>query len=250
MLTKEQLLNKFGLSNKEAQVYIAAVSLGPDVAVKIATKAKINRGTIYDVLKSLVNKGLMSSYHQDGKVIFAPEDPDTLAQITANEEEKLLQKEQEALELIPQLKSLHKGNSNQPKVRFYEGKEGILAMVEDFLATKPETENLGISSLEKIYQIFPDYDEIYRQRRKNKGIKTRGITNDSKKTRGLANNNDTVRILPQDEVELASDITIYGEEKVSFIALEEHQPLGVVIEGDSLNQTMRQFFQLAWEGLN
>lgn len=249
MLTKEQLLTKFGLSAKEARVYMASVSLGPAVAVSVATKASVNRGTVYDILKSLVNKGLMSSYSQGGKVIFAPEDSQALINITANEENSLREQEYIADELIPQLQSINRGNKNHPRVHFYDGKEGILEMIEDFLAVKLDKENLGISSVDKVYQLFPDFDELYRKRRKHKGIKSRCISSDGKKALKITTGSKNAKILPINEPELKSDINVYGE-KVSFISLEKAAPLGVVIEGTGFTDTMRQFFQLAWEGLD
>ena len=48
-----------GFSKKEADVYLAILSLGKGTASKIAREAQVMRTTVYEVLSSLFNKGAM-----------------------------------------------------------------------------------------------------------------------------------------------------------------------------------------------
>ena len=61
----DQILGKYGLSDKEVKVYLALLELGPSPVRKVAGKAGVNRGTTYDILKSLRDQGLAGYYHKD-----------------------------------------------------------------------------------------------------------------------------------------------------------------------------------------
>lgn len=55
---------QLGLHEKEISVLLALMSLGPSPVRAIADKARVNRGTTYDILKSLITHALVSYYHQ------------------------------------------------------------------------------------------------------------------------------------------------------------------------------------------
>ena len=52
-------LQAFGLSENEAAVYLASLTLGPSSALEIARNSSIKRATVYLVIESLQEKGLM-----------------------------------------------------------------------------------------------------------------------------------------------------------------------------------------------
>ena len=68
MLNDLQTLQQIGLSEKEARVYIAALSLGPATADQLAKQTGINRSTTYVHIKSLMAMGLMSTYEEGKKI--------------------------------------------------------------------------------------------------------------------------------------------------------------------------------------
>ncbi len=56
-------LQKLGLTDKESALYIAAMELGiSSPASTIAKRAHVNRTTAYDVLETLVEKGLIITH--------------------------------------------------------------------------------------------------------------------------------------------------------------------------------------------
>src|SRR3989344_5927610 len=60
-------LRQFGLNEKEISVYLSLISLGRSPVRLVAKEAKVNRGTTYDILKNLVELGLVSYYKDYGK---------------------------------------------------------------------------------------------------------------------------------------------------------------------------------------
>ena len=50
-------LRQFGLNEKEISVYLSLISLGHSPVREISKTANVNRGTTYDILKSLIELG-------------------------------------------------------------------------------------------------------------------------------------------------------------------------------------------------
>ena len=65
------LLEKTGLSEKEARIFIVAVELGVATAYEIAKKAKVKRTTAYAVLDALVDKKLVGVLKKNGKKMYS-----------------------------------------------------------------------------------------------------------------------------------------------------------------------------------
>ena len=74
-------LTTLGLTDHEAAVYLAALSLGPATILKIAKAAEIKRTTVYSVIETLKLKGLVSVEVKGFKSLFVAEDPTKLETI-------------------------------------------------------------------------------------------------------------------------------------------------------------------------
>lgn len=78
MLNYKQLM-EFGLDDKEAKIYLAILELGGESVLQIAKKAKLNRVSTYEALKSLSKMGLISSFTKGKRVHYGAADPDRLS---------------------------------------------------------------------------------------------------------------------------------------------------------------------------
>jgi predicted DNA-binding transcriptional regulator len=67
----EETLEKLGLNEKEAKVYLALLELGQDTVQNIAQRASITRPTTYNILDALVKKGLTTQVDQDSEKLLA-----------------------------------------------------------------------------------------------------------------------------------------------------------------------------------
>ena len=83
------ILKNFGLSEKEIAVYLALIELGPSSVRDLAAKSKVNRGTTYDILKSLINLGIVSYYNKESKQYFISEPPEKLLEAIDRKKEDL-----------------------------------------------------------------------------------------------------------------------------------------------------------------
>ena len=59
-------LEKFGLSEKEAKVYLACLELGEDTASDISLKSNLPRTLIYDILEKLIDEKRIDTISEIG----------------------------------------------------------------------------------------------------------------------------------------------------------------------------------------
>ena len=129
-------LQHLGLSDKEASVYMASLELGSDTVQEIAKRAEVKRANTYTVIEKLMSKGLMSSVEKGKKTLYQVEDPKQLLRLVEEQEEDIKKKEQEFKKHLPELETLFDIAEEKPKVRYFEGKEGLIAIREDYFKAK------------------------------------------------------------------------------------------------------------------
>lgn len=139
----EQYLINIGLSEKEAKVYLKLLQVDRDNVTGLAKKTKINRTTIYPVIESLKEKGLVSEVNEGKKVEFQAEPLERLE--TYVERQKVLYEEsaKRLRDVIPQIKSIEREAGERPVVKYFEGRDGAISAYEEFYSFDPEIEETG-----------------------------------------------------------------------------------------------------------
>ncbi|OGM92595.1 hypothetical protein A2333_01750 [Candidatus Wolfebacteria bacterium RIFOXYB2_FULL_49_7] len=242
MLTKN--LQKIGLNEKEAKVYLASLELGEANIQRIAKKAGIKRTTAYDILASLKEKGLISTVKKDKRFYYYAENPSSLM---ADLEEK-----QEALKkIMPELLSFDNLLDRKPKIRYFEGAQGLKEVYMDTLSY-PDREMLSWVAEEAFYDFDVDFLESrYHPTRIKKKIWTREIASDDPATRAYqakdASSLRKTKLLPSKPFPLDVGISIYGDNKVGIVSFKEG--LGLIIESDKIHNTLKSMFEFFWEKL-
>src|SRR3989344_3355847 len=129
----ETILNNFGLNEKEIAVYLALVELGGSPVRLISAKSKVNRGTTYDILKSLIEEGLVSFYNKDTHQYFVAENPEKLIEALDMKQKKLEEVKSEIQLSMPELQGLFAKQGGKPQMKLYEGQKGVRAIMQDVL---------------------------------------------------------------------------------------------------------------------
>lgn len=246
MLEKE--LQKLGLSDKEAKVYLSSMELGPSPVQVIAQKAGVNRATTYVMIESLISRGLMSSFEKGKKKFFTAESPEQLVALLHKEEAEVKEKTRQMMEILPELKILFAAAEEKPRLRFFEGVEGLKAIQDDILKSKFESFE-EVVALDEFYKIFPPDDKDHRKKlaAKTEKMPVRIIYTGAK-GRVLAAKEEMKerRYIPPEKFPFSTDIVIYGT-KVA-IGVCKGKIIGVVIESREVGEALRAIFNLAWEG--
>ncbi len=241
----KKLLLEMDFSQKEADVYIAILTLGRGTASKIAREAHILRTTVYEVLSSLFNKGLVTLTGKEPKQEYVAESPDALKTYIKHQ---LIQKQKELEEaekiLIPQLKSIH-NVENRPKVMFYEGREGMEKVYEDTLTSSEPIR--AFATYDDMEAALPGYFPKYFHRRAAKGIPIRAIFPYTKAGVELSKDDASqlreTAMVPADKYYFSPEINIY-DNKIMIASWKEQ--LGIIIESHEVADAMKKVFELAW----
>lgn len=233
------ILCDIGLTNKEADVYLAALELGPSPAADIALRAKLNRVTTYDILGKLIHKGFISTHTQKKIKVFAATDPDMVKRDVEHKFHSLR-------EALPDLRRLH-GKTSHPRVLYYEGLDGIKRVYNDTLTAR--TEILNYADSKSIRTFWPEYDDEYVALRVKKKIYLRGIApRDEYGEAVVAHNKDAfrdIRLVEPTEFSFANEINIYNT-KVAIIAYGKDELVGMIIDSPEIADTQRAIFMMAW----
>lgn len=238
-------LKNIGFSDKEVAVYISLLEIGSGTVSAIARKAGINRTTGYDILDSLVEKGLVTISGKEPKQEYAAESPEKIENYIAGQIQKLHHSLKIAqTTLVPELKSLH-NISDRPRVRFYEGAEGMKEVYEDTLTTHEPIR--AYATVDDMHRGIPNYFPGYYKRRAGAGITIRAIVPDTEIGRERANKDKEelreTALVPQDKFYFSPEINIY-DNKVMIASWREK--LGIIIESAEIADAMKKIYELSW----
>lgn len=239
-IMKEEALRKFGLTEKEIKVYLAALELDSALVSEIAKKAEIPRTLTYDILKKLMDKGLVSYVIKNNKKYFGATEPTNLLTI-------LREKEQIMEAALPELLRLKRAKArSRPIIEVFEGKEGVKTVFNDALRVGKEFLCLG--STGRSPEIISYFLERFHKQRIKRRIPWRVIYNDDRlgKKRGGKTSKwaySKVRYMKKTD---PTTTYIYGN-KVAIVLWMQERLLAVMIEDGIIAKAYREFFNALWE---
>ncbi|GEM_PF-332102 len=247
----EQELMRIGLGAKEARMYLAALEHGSGTVIALAKRAGFTRSTAYFVIETLIEHGLMTSVERDEKKHFTAEPPSRLELLVTREESRIAEMRAVFQKLMPELAPLLTSSREQPRVRFYEGIEGLEAMRSDFFTAEKKSELLLISAADDYHRIvglarrLPHAQRMERTRGFERCIFTSARPREElRKTVPPIARVERYRI-PEKEYPLAGEIAVYGS-KLALLTYRG-KVMGVLVESPYLAQTATTLFNLAWE---
>lgn len=240
-------LKQLGLSERETKTYLASLELGPETARKIAQKSGITRTTAYTQIKSLIKRGLMNVNRRDKKLFFAAEPPENLSILINSRKNEFIGLRNELRKLIPKLRLLFETTEERPKVKLFEGREGLKSVIKDFARSKFSSIE-EFTSTDEAYEFLPPKKNDYRQKLKSKfkNIPMRIIY--TSKRGAFLNPRDKLkerRFLPKDQFPFSGSMTIYGNKL--FLIGQKRTVIGIHVESKEITNILRIMFNLAWD---
>lgn len=241
----EQYLKNAGLSEKEARVYLAALEFGPMTVQQLARHTNIRRTTAYVQIASLIKQGFMSKTEKDGKVHFTAEAPESLQLLFKKQIKMVMNKYAQFKKIIPRLRTLAETAEDKPRVRFFEGKEGLVHIHKDILRSRAGSMDEFIS-IDPENLLFPIQPGDHRNRIAKRYKKIRVIYTSPKgpflsAKEGLRER----RFIPIEKFPFDGELVIYGR-KVALV-VPGTKKIGVLIEHRLIADMFRRIFELAWQ---
>lgn len=241
----EKRLQALGLEEKEAKIYMTCLQLGKDTVFHIAEHSGIKRTTVYFILKSLVERGLIATEKTKKAVLFSPAHPRRLL-IHVDHQKKILD------DLLPELAALYNVEPDKPDIQVFEGAAGLKHVYEEIISLLQEKREAlffgGVGHL----RAYPDLLKAWKRETKNKNFRIRELINDDAFHREYAgelaqnkNPHHEIRFLLQSVGSFHNDNAILGNKLVIFST--EKTLFATVVESGHIADSYRTMFELAWE---
>lgn len=235
---KISYLEKMGLTNKEAKVYLACLEMSNGTAQSISDRCGLPKSTTYDVIKNLRKNGLIHSYLKGKRTYFSPADPTHL--------KKRLEVQSQVLdEIFPELDALYAQSEQKPGVRYFEGKKGLGIVLKEILDEAKEL--ICISSIQDLFDKLSEYYPQFTTHRITQKIPIRIIARDSQKARDRQKMGPyELRVVKIINTDIPFKALIYiWNNKVAMMTLKEDFMI-VVIESKDIALTHRALFEWLW----
>lgn len=240
-MTEIGVLEEFGLSGGEAKVYLALLETGSTLAGQIIKKAGLHRGTTYQILQRLKEKGIVSSVIKGKKQYFKPADPERLLDIIRYREERLQA-------ILPILNAKLETGKEKQEVTVYYGINGIRSVMDKMLEElNPNGEyfDFGVSGLFR--DIMGPYWDKWQKKKQKYKIKSYVIFNEElKKTNPklLQEYYGKARFHPKEFTSI-TDTMIYRDTVILFIWTAK-PPVAVYIKNKDNAESYKNQFKLMW----
>lgn len=238
----QHIIQSVGLESHEAKLYLIGLQIGAEPASEYAKKAKFNRVTTYNHLEDLVKRGIFSTIRKKRGKVYEPISPDKLS-VEARKNVESLER------VLPDLKAMMGKHHRTPRVRYFEGADGIREVYEDTLTAEGELFNFANSEI--VRQFWKEYDIEYVKQRVKKGIYLKGIAPDDDAGRKVQGKDKEslreIRLVSVKDFPITNEINIY-DNKVAIVSFSEDESelFGVIIESKEVADTQKQIFQMAW----
>ncbi len=234
------ILEKTGLTESESKVYLTLIEIGTSTAGPIIKKTGLHRGTTYQVLQRLKEKGLVSSIIKGKKQHFSPVEPKHLLELL-KEQEKDLQ------EILPALQAKLDASKEQQEITVYSRPKGLRSVLDNMLEELKdggEYFDFGVSGLFK--EVMPSYWHLWQRKKKQYRIRSQVIFNEEIKEQKdfLKDYFGEARFHPK-EFSSVTDTMIYKDTVVLFIWTAK-PPVAIVIRNKDNAESYKNQFKMMW----
>ena len=243
----EKFLQEIGLSEKEAQVYLALLQVDFGSIHDISTKTKINRTTVYPVLESLGKKGLVSEIQEGKKVAYQAAPPERLETFVARQKVVLEEQSKRLKDVLPQIKSIQRESGERPVVKMFSGREGAISAYEEFFNIKSpkDTEGYFLFDKDLLREAFTEEErKKFREVRINKKVYPITIYNNRGGDGAFSTEGTRIRI-DEAKYPLKVDMTLIGDSVI--ITTLGKQMVSLVIKSSDIADTFKSIFKYIHE---
>jgi sugar-specific transcriptional regulator TrmB len=247
-----ELLVNLGLTLPQAAIYLALVEHGTATVTQVAQLSGQTRTNTYALLDKLTELGLAERIGGSKKLNYRALSPDALEHLITQQRQAAEKREQLMRSNLPDLMTFFHTNSERPGIRFFQGKDEIMKIYDDQIATGKDI--LVIRSPDDIrFFKFEEMLEI-RHRAHKYGIHRHKIEPDFPHEPGQRNTMSRSQVLLTTTYVAEGGYTapvewdIYGD-KVSIISFGK-EAIGMIIESRQIAESLRQIYGLLDAGLH
>ncbi len=233
-------LKELGMSENEIRIYIELLKTGTTTANRIAKLTGIKRSTTYDNLSLLGNKGMVSSILQDKVTYYEAVDPKKIIRIMDEKKEKLNS-------IVEKLSSLKEINKYEGGASFYEGKKGVVTILNDILDEKKELWFYG--SRKRAMTALQNYPDNFVLKRAESDIHLKAVMSSEDKGDPAMNDKKVYALSKMKFLKslnnIPTNVFIYGN-KVAFMTSGDNI-VGIIIKNKDVVNQQKSIFEVLWK---
>ncbi len=244
-----KILEDIGLSKAEIKVYVTLLETGSTPPARIVEETGLRRSTIYDSIRRLHAKGLISYIIKDSKRYYEAHDPDRLLDFMTEKKRCLEEQTGEIEELINELKEGYDILKPSAEAHVLAGVEGFKTMRRDVLKNA-RGEHLLLGAISYESDVMPTFFKNWNTSRQLKKIRMRVLHKESAKEKAMTKKEFMGkyyenRFLP-DELESPAVINIYGDRVVNILWKKDY-PVCFMLINDDIADSHRKYFEYLWK---
>ncbi len=235
-----------GLTEKEAELYLALLPRGQAPASILAKALGQPRSSTRFTLEQMVKKGIISEIEKHATSIYILEDPENLGRMLSKQKSDIEFREKKLEEILKILHTMIKGASGLPKVTYYEGIEDVSEMV---IVANNQIKNIyEFGTGDYVEQHYPEIVKRFNERfikipnrtvSSIRGNKYRELYKKYKPKVQLRNKFFTT------VEEIKTGVTM-GENTTIISVFVENDIAGIKIESENITKNLISIFQEVW----
>ncbi len=236
-------IKSLGFTEKEAEVYLAALEMGQFSITSLSHRSGVKRPTCYLIIDNLMKRGFITQIPRAKKMLYAAESPDQI-------KKEIDAKSKQIDRLLPELQRLRKSGSEDAMVKFYRGEQGIEAIYGQILKDRPKILYVLLNMKECLSVIDNDFLSDWIKKRVKLGIKSQMIETgptfplDPKK---FGVNDEALRnkrYFPG-SMPIPGEIIAYAPNKVTFISTKKDD-FSFIVNSEEFYKTVKVMFDTLW----
>jgi len=230
---------------------LALLPVGTAPASILARHTGIPRSTVQFTCHQLEKKRIIKSVFKSNTYYYTPEPPEKLQYLIDRDIQRKKDTKEELNRILGDIQGMMNPHTVLPKVRFYEGVEGIIKLFSDEFSLEEEDVMYGVH---RFYEDCPKeiLDYVHKEYDKNRKInnyKSYVIWNDNPASKKRMKQdeylNRTSLLIPEKSFPFESSFQIY-KNKVVFYSYQTSDLTGILIENEHMKTTMVNVFRMAW----
>ena len=250
-----EYLERLGLSELEAKIYISLLKNGTVNARDLAKTSGVRRTSVYNNLNLLIEKGLVTRLESGTQTLFEANQPQEILPYLVQQK---VQAGREVEDNLPHMldtldgmvSRTSAGIRREAEIKYVKGKPAGRKIYEEALQA-PELRSYV--NIEEIVKVFPEnfsmFDNAFKQ---NPDMQMFEIVEDSPQAKERIKSSSRreqylYKFLPQGMILSAQDILIY-DNKVAFIHFKDNIS-GIVHNSTDLYKNFKIIFDLNWKML-
>ena len=245
----QNLLQNFGLSSEEIEVYLALLEKSPQSALELSKHINKGRTKIYRLLETLTVKGLVSTIVDEYGNKFEANSPRQLELLLSQKEAEIESLKQKSPGLFVELENLRSQAEGETKVLFYKGIEGLKQITWNSLKATDGIRIYEIDNMEGF--LDKNFAEKVREEIIQRKIFIKQLIN-HKTYPPFTNHKEIIRNLwdlryidPQ-EIKIDPEVLIYNDVYAMY-RYEHNEIFAVEIYNKKLAEMQKQIFEFIFK---